>query len=450
MKVSTRGGIIRGNTIDGLDIFLGIPYAQPPIYERRFKHSVPLTKWEHPIDATSIAPIPPQPYNKLETFFSSHKQTFTQDENCLYLNIWKQHNHKTLKPVIIYFYGGGFINGHGTAELYNPQHLVEQEDVIVITFNYRLGAWGFLDWSYFDSTLDCNNGLSDQVSVLKWVHAFIEDFGGDPNNITLMGQSAGSMSIMALMSIPQLDQYYHKVMLLSGTLRLDSVNTGRLKAQHFEKLMHQHFDYTSIQQLNTDDILTLMSYDELARGKSKGLELIYNPIKTSEMRHRHSMHKPIFVGYTADEGDIYIKNESKKLAPTRFVEVMALNDITLAEKDVQTASQQSSMITQYYFKQPAEHFLQQLSLHSEHTNLWCACFSWHDNKHSKFQSAYHILDVIFWFGSLQILKAHQLIPSTSTEELSRRMRHDVAYFALHGKMPWEPYNQQSTHIHIYQ
>ena len=84
-------------------------------------------------------------------------------------------------------------------ELYTPEHIVEQYDVIVITFNYRLGALGFLDWSYFNAHYDKNNGLSDQIAVLKWVAHFIKYFGGDPDNVTLWGQSAGSMSIQALM-----------------------------------------------------------------------------------------------------------------------------------------------------------------------------------------------------------------------------------------------------------
>ena len=174
------------------------------------------------VDATQFRAIPPQPFNKLETFFSTTKQKFQPNEDCLHLNIWRQSTGKAKKPVIIYFYGGGFINGHGSAELYTPEHIVEQYDVIMITFNYRLGALGFLDWSYFNAHYDKNNGLSDQIAVLKWVAHFIKYFGGDPDNVTLWGQSAGSMSIQALMQQPQLDHYYHQVMLLSGILQLDS------------------------------------------------------------------------------------------------------------------------------------------------------------------------------------------------------------------------------------
>ena len=157
------------------------------------------------VDATQFRAIPPQPFNKLETFFSTTKQKFQPNEDCLHLNIWRQSTGKAKKPVIIYFYGGGFINGHGSANY--------------ILQNILLSNMGFLDWSYFK--YDKNNGLSDQIAVLKWVAHFIKYFGGDPDNVTLWGQSAGSMSIQALMQQPQLDHYYHQV-ILSGILQLDS------------------------------------------------------------------------------------------------------------------------------------------------------------------------------------------------------------------------------------
>ncbi|MFZ8385215.1 carboxylesterase family protein, partial [Staphylococcus aureus] len=97
---STAGGQIHGITQDGLDIFLCIPYAEPPINNHRFKHSTLKTQWHEPIDAKTIKPIPPQPDNKLEDFFASHQTHFTENEDCIYLNNWKQHHDKNNKPVI--------------------------------------------------------------------------------------------------------------------------------------------------------------------------------------------------------------------------------------------------------------------------------------------------------------------------------------------------------------
>lgn len=170
VKVNINEGTVIGTSDGHIDTFLGIPYAQSFNSKTRFQHSQLYNIVDDFIDAKKAKPIPPQPYNSLEDFFSNGVQTFEtfkQDENCLYLNIWRASNTKNLKPVVIYFYGGGFTQGHGTADLYNPYHLVEQEDIIVITFNYRLGALGYLDWSYFNNHYDYNNGMSDQINLLK-------------------------------------------------------------------------------------------------------------------------------------------------------------------------------------------------------------------------------------------------------------------------------------------
>lgn len=445
--IKTSGGHIKGYTKGNLNYFLGIPYAHQPINEQRFKRSKCLNKWDKTIDATSFQSIPPQPYNKLETFFSTHSQSFNQSEDCLYLNIWSQNNEHINKPVIIYFYGGGFVNGHGSQELYTPEYIVEQHDVIVITFNYRLGALGFLDWSYFNKNNDKNNGLSDQINVLKWVHTFITYFGGNPNNITLMGQSAGSMSIMALMQQPELDQYYHQVMLLSGSLRLDSQLLGQEKAAHFESLIHTYYPDKHITDLTATDILTLMSYDEASRGQSKGLELIYAPIKDSNMsRPLSQFTKPLVIGTTKDEGNIYIRNESRKLSPERFIEVMKLNDINLNISQVQTGEEQARMVTLHYFEAPVCSLLNTLK---HHRYCWKLRFDWCLPNQSPFQSAYHILDLVFWFGKVNILKTHGIQSLEHERRLSTFMIRDLVYFATHHAMPWPTYSINTPYCHIY-
>lgn len=446
VTITTSFGKIHGIKEDEIIKFLGVPYAYPPKHHRRFKHSELYTSWNHDIEATHFKDIPPQPYNKLETFFSSEHVTFPQNEDCLYLNIWKQNNEDKDKPVIIYFYGGGFVNGHGSAELYTPEAIVQQHDVIVITFNYRLGALGFLDWSYFNETFDKNNGLSDQINVLKWVHHYIESFGGNPHNVTLMGQSAGSMSIMALMQMPEIDTFYHKVMLLSGTLRLDKKETGYLKAQHFHKLIVTHFQNKGLEDLTVSNILKLQALDEASRGKSKGLELIYAPIEDDSMsRPLSHFTKPVVVGVTNNEGDCYIRNESRKLEASLFVNVMTLNDIDIDEANAQTGKQQAQLVTDLYFKTPALQLLDTLSL----STRWFLRFDWCLPNTSDFNSAYHILDLVFWFGKMNILKAHGIKNLTSEIKLSEQMTSDLVTFAKSDTMPWQPYHSNNKEPHIY-
>lgn len=144
MRIDTKLGTIYGKSYAGFDVFKGIPYAQSPKGALRFKHAQPVTYYENDLYATEFGHTPIQPFNSLEAFFSPFQEPPQQSEDCLTLNIWRPHSKgDQLLPVIIFIYGGSFVNGHSAQDIYQPQTIVQQEDVIVVTFNYRLGALGF-------------------------------------------------------------------------------------------------------------------------------------------------------------------------------------------------------------------------------------------------------------------------------------------------------------------
>ena len=146
-------------------------------------------------------------------------------------------------------------------------------------------------------------------------------------------------------------------------MRLDKKETGYLKAQHFHKLIVTHFQNKGLEDLTVSNILKLQALDEASRGKSKGLELIYAPIEDDSMsRPLSHFTKPVVVGVTNNEGDCYIRNESRKLEASRFVNVMTLNDIDIDEANAQTGKQQAQLVTDLYFKTPALQLLDTLSL----------------------------------------------------------------------------------------
>lgn len=446
----TKAGMITGQIDNQLEVYKGIPYAEPPIDTYRFKHAQLKTQWPaSQLNATQFSPIPIQPDNHLETFFSTHKQEFTQSEDCLYLNIWKpQHNNSDKPlPVIIWFYGGGFLNGHGSAELYQPDRLAETAQAIVITFNYRLGALGFLNWNILNPTYDMNCGLSDQLAALEWVQHFISDFDGDKENVTLMGQSAGAMSIQALMHLPQAEPLFHKAILSSGTLRFDTLEHSRINANYFKILAIFH-SAPSIENLSTAKLKEIMDKDIESREPSKGLELIYRPIFNPETMSNDILgHKPVLAGYTANEGDIYIRNKWRKLKPKRFQEVAELNQITLDTQqfNIKKYDGQRAAITEYYFKQPVLTWLDQYP----GTHKWLYRFDWcqPDSKH--FQTSYHILDVIFWLGHLDILSAHGSAADSHAADLEKEMQEEVAEFVRSGTCSWEAYANSHTTPHIF-
>ncbi|XP_047106309.1 juvenile hormone esterase-like [Schistocerca piceifrons] len=170
--------------------FQGIPYAKPPVGPLRFKSPEPPEPWSGIRNATKEGNIAPQ-----IDFLMRSKTEYEGDEDCLYLNVYTSKlptgENAQLIPVMVWIHGGAFLLGSGNTELYGPDYLMEH-DVLLVTFNYRLGVLGFL--STEDELVPGNAGLKDMVMALKWVKSNITRFGGDPGNVTIFGESAGSMS----------------------------------------------------------------------------------------------------------------------------------------------------------------------------------------------------------------------------------------------------------------
>ncbi|KAF2899701.1 hypothetical protein ILUMI_06473, partial [Ignelater luminosus] len=194
LQVRTDKGILKGSyrkTLKGRQFiaFTGIPYAKPPTNELRFKPAVPLEPWTGILDASKPHSICPQ----IDVLFNDY--VVKGNEDCLYLNVYTPENalsNEIALPVLFYIHGGGFMLGSGNSNLYGPDFLLDK-DLVLVTINYRLGALGFL--STGDDILPGNNGLKDQNCALKWVKQNIANFGGDPNKITIFGQSAGGASV---------------------------------------------------------------------------------------------------------------------------------------------------------------------------------------------------------------------------------------------------------------
>ncbi|WP_086428734.1 carboxylesterase family protein [Staphylococcus cornubiensis] len=434
MQRHTSIGTIHGEQHHDYEVFKGIPYAQPPIGALRFKHAQLMPAWPENFYATSFGPVPIQPPNSLESFFATQDQHFPQSEDCLTLNIWRPTKPSVQPlPVIVFIYGGSFVNGHSAQELYHPHEIVKREPVIVVTLNYRLGAFGFLNWSAINSEWDANNGLSDQICALQWVRENIAQFGGDPDHITLMGQSAGAMSVAALLRMPKVRPWIKNAVMLSGILHLESPQVAQDKAHAFATLNAQHYPTTPWNELDAEAVLTLMARHQAQYGPSKGLELLYQPIDSDDIEPDYqNVNVPVLLGRTTAEGDIYIKNEQKKLAPRQFQRVLKrLGGPIPPLEDIATAQQQRDIITNWHFKAPFQQLHQALS---QVTPTWQATFNWSRSDHPDYSSAYHILDMIFWMGRLDILEVHGLELTERETELRESMIRDLCHFSKHSAL----------------
>jgi para-nitrobenzyl esterase len=222
--VQTRSGIVVGKTTgDGaVNIFMGVPFAAPPVGALRWKAPQPVTSWEGVRECTT--PPASAIQRKPMPFFGWTKEFLIPEasisEDCLYLNIWTPAKTATDKlPVIVWIHGGAFTGGSGTVPLYDGEAMA-RKGVVFITINYRLGIFGFL--AHPELSAEAENGVSgnygilDQIAALKWVRDNITAFGGDPGRVTVAGQSAGAMSVNMLVVSPLAKGLFNRAIAQSG------------------------------------------------------------------------------------------------------------------------------------------------------------------------------------------------------------------------------------------
>ena len=218
--VKCINGTFVGEEEHGVASWLGIPYAKPPVNERRFKAPEYVDESDGVFEAK---------YYGKGAFGSTGYPDCVQkleSEDCLYLNIWVNEDDKTeKKPVMVWIHGGAYVVGSGSQASYSGANLVqEQSDIILVNINYRLNMYGFMDFSSVPGgenfkTAPCN-GLLDQAMALRWVHENIAAFGGNPDNVTIFGQSAGGGSVSILPVMKEANGYFHKVIAQSGSTGL--------------------------------------------------------------------------------------------------------------------------------------------------------------------------------------------------------------------------------------
>ena len=221
-KLKVTGGYISGITDSNVHIFKGIPFAAPPVDSLRWKAPQPVRPWDGVKSCTAFGPSPmqraPQPFNVWSEEYLIPSQPISED--CLYLNVWTAAENKIEKrPVFVWIYGGGFQSGGSAVPIYDGKAMADQ-GLVFVSINYRVGLFGFFAHPELSkesaSHVSGNYGLLDQVAALKWVRDNIAQFGGDPANVTIAGQSAGSMSVNCLVASPLAKGLFHHAIAESG------------------------------------------------------------------------------------------------------------------------------------------------------------------------------------------------------------------------------------------
>jgi para-nitrobenzyl esterase len=244
VTAKTASGRLRGYRKGRITIFKGVPYAAPTGGANRFRPPRPAAPWQGVRSALHYGPIAPQDkgtgrFNDEEAFIFRWNDA-VEDEDCLRLNIWTPGLYDARRPVLVWLHGGGFAAGSGhDIPAFDGENLARTGDAVVVTLNHRLNLLGFLDLSSWGEGFEDsgNVGMLDIVAALAWVHDNIARFGGDPDRVTIFGQSGGGAKVTALMAMPAARGLFHRVAILSGSFAM--FNTPDRSAQLSALLLAQ-------------------------------------------------------------------------------------------------------------------------------------------------------------------------------------------------------------------
>lgn len=482
--MATPSGRLEGTQRRGVQVFRGIPYAQPPVEGLRFRAPVPLPPWSDVRSAKQFGQAAPQVgrANRLVQTFIGVADV-AQSQDCLYLNVWTPAADAARRPVMVWLHGGAFILGSGSTVLYDGTQLVREGDVVVVTCNYRLGALGYLNWRSFASGTgadlpDANLGLRDQIAVLEWVRDHIECFGGDPEMVTIFGESAGAMSVGTLLGTPRARGLFHAAILQSGAAHnVSTREQAAAAARHFfDKLEIKTPRHELLERLPVSEIMRAQLRTTTELGLLEGI-LPFQPSLDGDLLPEHPLEAirngsargvPVLVGTNRDEwklflvGDPRALNLGEKELMRRFERVLSrLGDrgSDLATKAFEAyyrvwgprggeaferwAAFQSDRIFHY----PAARLADLQCRHAERT--WSYLFEWAPPLIGSRFGSCHGLELPFVFGTLRhpLLRPFGVV-TRGAYRLSHRMQRAWIGFArtgcpAHEELPeWPAYTRE--------
>lgn len=313
-------GEVKGVDLEGCERYAGIRYAKAPVGDLRFRAPVPVDAWDGVYDATAFGPAAPQMKPAPGMVGAARDTNF--DEDCLFLNVWTPSADDGARPVMVWIHGGAYAIGSG--DIYDGASLCTRGDVVVVTLNYRLGMLGWMGLDHLDPELagSGNNGIRDQIEALRWVRANIAAFGGDPNNVTIFGESAGGGSVSGVMCAPEADGLYHKAIIESGAVgtlepvgQVDFVKTvlaalgqpdggiAALRAATPEQLVDAATAAGAIDKLGT-------AVDRPVDGTGAGFHQVVDGVVITcsfvdTIRAKADQNVPLIIGTNADEGTLF-------------------------------------------------------------------------------------------------------------------------------------------------
>lgn len=477
--VETTYGKVRGKASGAIWEWKGIPYAQPPVRELRFRPPQPLQAWAEMREASEFGPTAPQdiPHlgNLMEALQSGERAATNSSEDCLYLNVWSPAADDKKRPVMVWIHGGAFVVGAGSQPDYNGAGLAEQGDIVIVTLNYRLGVLGFLHLAelagpQYQQAGNC--GLLDQIAALQWVQANIAAFGGDPNNVTIFGESAGAMSIGMLLAMPAASGLFQRAILESGAAHsvqssTDATSFARafLEQLHIEPGAESQLDdipLASIIAAQTH-LLSLTPLSSI-RPVIDGISIPQKPIEALAAGAARNI--AILIGTNRDEIKLFMAQSSdapadpalaQRILGERTIEVFTTYAMARPGEDMREIG--FDMFTDYTFRIPAIRLAEQQV--SQGASVWMYRFDW-PSPNQRF-GACHGLEMAFIWNAFQTSPFRALLGENPPQSLATGMQRAWIAFARSGNPntpelpPWPEYtheqratlilNQESRVVH---
>ena len=474
LTVTTQQGKLRGMIENGVYVWKGVRYAQPPVNHLRFKLPQPLPKWQGVYNATEYGNIAYQPKNKLSSMGK-------MDEDCLFLNVWASATKTVKKPVMLWIHGGGYALGAGSDEMYNGSKLCAKGDVIVVTCNYRLGPLAFMYLNNFNNDtikFDSNVGLHDQAAALQWVKNNIEAFGGDPENITIFGESAGANSVISHMASPVSKGLFQKAIVQSaaGFSFAEQSKTQAMQMTH-EYLKLLHINAENISSLFTISVDSLMTAgNQLFENvlKNEGAILTFAPVygtdflplpATEAIVGGSASNIPLLIGTNKDEMNLFAKTKKPKLlnpeetTVVKFLRKLGrveyLQNIAALYPKYPSSSAILSMITDVVFELPANEIA---ATQSAFAPTYCYRFDWTSFviRLVKLGSC-HGMELPFVFNSFHSSQGKLVLKASNNQkvqQLSEKIQQAWLNFARNGNPNgedniWPLYHQQTRTTMIF-
>lgn len=274
-------GAVRGERLETVDVFRGIPFAQAPTGWRRWRPPAAMPPWREPRDATRFGPACHQPTARGQSIYAAAEPP-QMSEDCLSLNIWSPHA-ASGAPVFVWIHGGALNTGSGSEAMYDGARLAADQGLVVVTINYRLGVLGYLAHPQLSAespaNISGNYGLLDQIAALRWIQANIAAFGGDPTNVTIAGESAGALSVMYLMASPEAQGLFHRAIAQSAYM----LSTPELRSSRHGDPVAEQVGVWVQAQLGAADIDELRAMDAQTL-TTRALATGYAPIGTIDGR----------------------------------------------------------------------------------------------------------------------------------------------------------------------